>query len=359
MPDLRARGRVLRAQVPEGIFTLAIEADDVAAAAEHAAFADRCQPLLLHAVGGDAEEATWLRAELISQLDAMRGSAAAAGLGYLGALAGNQGGHPVMILLGITATPFAFPTGIDPASLLAAMLRGQYPGASVEEFDTACGVGVGIRRCEEAALPAPANQPVAFAAGISQALVPFPEAGLLGTVTGFCYSPTDIDVATVFTATIAHHMTVVPDELAAGLSGGHSDGDKLAVAGVQQAAARSWWLANNVAREPHANQVSLRQCRGRGQAATARPFGFDLPAAEADADAFGFPGENQRSSGISPEGDQAAQLIPGVAIAQHLGVVDQYHARSAEGAKRCCQLFPTKRRRIERLQDPRCTGEVA
>ena len=39
--------------------------------------------------------------------------------------------------------------------------------------------------------------------------MPFPEAGLLGTVTGFCFSPDDIDVATVFTATIAHRMTVV------------------------------------------------------------------------------------------------------------------------------------------------------
>ena len=31
----------------------------------------------------------------------------------------------------------------------------------------------------------------------------------LGTVTGFCFNPDDIDVATVFTATIAHRMTVV------------------------------------------------------------------------------------------------------------------------------------------------------
>jgi hypothetical protein len=306
MPDLPAQGRVLRAQVPEGIFTLAVEADDIAAAAEHAAFADRCRPLLLGAVGGDPEEATWLRAELIGQLEAMRSSAAADGLGYLGALAGNQGGRPVMILLAIAATPFVFPTGIDPASLLAAMLRAQYPGAAVEEFDTARGAGVGIRRCEEAALPAPAGHPVTIAAGISQALVPFPEAGLLGTVTGFCYSPADIDVATVFTATIAHHMTVVPDGLAAGLPGGHGNGDKLPVTGVQQAAARPWRLADKVAREPHSDQVSLGQRRGRSQAAAPGPFGFDLPTAEANADALGFPGEDQRPSGITPEGDQAA-----------------------------------------------------
>ena len=39
--------------------------------------------------------------------------------------------------------------------------------------------------------------------------MPFPEAGLLGTVTGFCFSPDDIDVATVFTAAIAYRITVV------------------------------------------------------------------------------------------------------------------------------------------------------
>src|ERR1700722_13724251 len=98
MPDVPARGGVLRAPVPDGIFTLAIEADDAAAAAEHAAFADRCRPLLLRAVGGDADEAAWLRAELIGQLGAMRRTAAVSGLGYLGALAGGQGGRLAGIL---------------------------------------------------------------------------------------------------------------------------------------------------------------------------------------------------------------------------------------------------------------------
>jgi hypothetical protein len=209
MPDVPAGHWTLRASVPEGIFTLAIEADDAAAAAEHAAFADRCQPLLLRSVGGDAEEAVWLRTELIGQLAALRETVAADGLGYLGALAGDQGGRPVLILLGIAAAPIALPHGIDPASLLAAMLRRQYPGAAVEEFPTAHGVGVGVRRCAETALPGPADQPSAIAAGISQAFVPFPEAQLLGTVTGFCFTPADIDVATVFTATIAYHLTVV------------------------------------------------------------------------------------------------------------------------------------------------------
>jgi hypothetical protein len=329
MPDVPVRGCALRARVPEGIFTLAVEAGDEAAAAEHAAFADRCRPLLLHAVGGDAEEAVWLRAELIGQLDAMRRTAAASGLGYLGAMAGDRDERPVLILLGIAAAPFAFPAGIDPASLLAAMLRGQYPGAAVEEFATARGTAVGLRRCEETALPAPADRPLAITAGISQALVPFPEAGVLGTVTGFCYSPADIDVATVFTATIAHHLTVVPDGPVTVLLGWHGHGDQRAVAGVQQAAARARRLADQVAREPQADQVPLGQRGRRGQAAAPGPFGFNLPAAEADADALGFPGENQRPPGVSPEGDEAAQFASGVAIAQDLGVVDQHNPRSA------------------------------
>ena len=54
MPELSAGGWLLRAPVPEGIFTLAIEADDATATAVHAAFADRCQPLLRQAAGGGA-----------------------------------------------------------------------------------------------------------------------------------------------------------------------------------------------------------------------------------------------------------------------------------------------------------------
>ncbi len=211
MPDVPAGGWLLRAEVPEGIFTLAVEANDVAAAAEHATFADRCQPLLRRAVGDDAAEAEWLRAELIGQLGSLRQQVAASGLGYLGALAGEQGGRPALIVLGITATPMEFPDGIDPASLLAAMLRRQYPGAAVEEFPTAQGVGAAIRRCEAICLSSgnAGTDSLTIDAGVSQALVPFPEAGLLGTITGFCFTPADIDVATVFTATIAHHLTVV------------------------------------------------------------------------------------------------------------------------------------------------------
>ena len=115
------------------------------------------------------------------------------------------------MLLGIAAAPLEVPDGISPASLLAALLRHHYPDAQIEEFPTAHGHGVGIRRCGELPLPAagPDGEPLRIDTGISQALVPFPEAGLLATVTGFCFTPDDIDLATVFTATIAHRMTVV------------------------------------------------------------------------------------------------------------------------------------------------------
>lgn len=195
--------------MPDGTFTLAVEADDTAAANEHAAFADKCQPVL--DPEADPEQAGRLKAEVISQLGSLRRAVAASGLGYLGALAGRHHDRTALVLLGIAAAPMEFPDGIDPLSLVAVMLGRQYPGAVVEEFVTADGVGVGIRRCEGLPLPlaAPEGQPVTVEAGISQALVPFPDAGLLGTVTGFCFSDDDIDLATVFTATIAHGMTVI------------------------------------------------------------------------------------------------------------------------------------------------------
>lgn len=145
-------------------------------------------------------------------LGALRQAIAASGLGYLGALAGEHDGRPALILLGIAAMPLELPGSIDPPSLLAAALRGQYPGAAVEEFSTDRGVGVGIRRCEAIRLLSGGadGERLTIDAGISQALVPFPGAGLLGTVTGFCCTPADIDIATVFTATIAYNMTVIP-----------------------------------------------------------------------------------------------------------------------------------------------------
>ncbi len=151
------------------------------------------------------------RGALLEQLSAARQIVAAGGLGYLGALAGEVDGRTRLVLLGIAAAPFEVPDGIRPTSLLAALLRHHYPGANVEEFPTAHGEGVGIRRSGELPLPGrvPDTEPLTIDTGISQGLVLFPEAGLLGTVTGFCFGPDDIDVATVFTATIAHRMTVV------------------------------------------------------------------------------------------------------------------------------------------------------
>jgi hypothetical protein len=116
------------------------------------------------------------------------------------------------MLLGIAAAPLEPPEGIDTASLLAAMLRHSYPEASalIEEFQTDHSQAVGVRRCDELTLPFPGpdGQPARIDTGISQAMVIFPEARLLGVVTGFCFDPDDIDLTTVFTAAIAHRMRV-------------------------------------------------------------------------------------------------------------------------------------------------------
>ncbi len=72
----------------------------------------------------------------------------------------------------------------------------------------------GTRRCAEfhGSFGRHDVQPVRTDAVISQALVPFPGAGLLGMVTGFWLNDQDIDVATVFTATTAHRMKVIPHD---------------------------------------------------------------------------------------------------------------------------------------------------
>jgi hypothetical protein len=213
MPDVpTALGWALRAWVPEGALTLAVEADDATAAAEHAAFAGRCLPVLttLQEPAPDesqtAEDPEQLRAGIAAQLATLRQAVSGTGLGYLGVLTGEHEGRPAMILLGIAGTPQAFPDSIDPASLMAAMLKEQYPGAAVEEFTTDTGVGVGIRRCESYPLPSGEQ---ALNAGVSQALVPFPEATLLATVTGLSFPAEAIDVATVFTATMAYRLSLV------------------------------------------------------------------------------------------------------------------------------------------------------
>jgi hypothetical protein len=213
MPDIpTAPGRVLRAWVPQGALTLAAGANDATAAAEHAAFASRLLPALaaLQESVPDgfqiAEDPEQLRAGIAAQLATLRQAVSGTGLGYLGVLTGEHEGRPAMILLGIAGTPQAFPDSIDPASLMTAMLKERYPSAAVEEFTTDTGVGVGIRRCESYPLPSGGQ---VLNAGVSQALVPFPEAALLATVTGLSFPAEAVDVATVFTATMAYRLSLV------------------------------------------------------------------------------------------------------------------------------------------------------
>ena len=197
-------GWTLRADVPDGIFTLAIEADDETAAAEHAAFADRALPLLTRAdPGADPER---LRSSVIEQLSSLRRAVAGSGVGYLGAVAGQDGERVSLVLLSVTGTQATYPPGIDPAPALAAKMREQYPEADVEEFETPAGSAVGLRRLE---LMPGLPEGYEVAAGVAQAVVPFPDAGLLGTVTGYSYAARDIDSAAVLTAVTACRMRAV------------------------------------------------------------------------------------------------------------------------------------------------------
>jgi hypothetical protein len=216
----------LQTIVPDGIFTLAIESDEAAAAAEHAAFADRALPVIA-AQQPDADLGS-LRESVIAQLASLRRMVAETGLSYLGVVAGELKGRAALILLSIAASPMQFPSAIDPVSMLASILTHKYPGAAVEEFATAGGLAVGIRRCDEIFLPvsgiarsagvdeatlaaAAGSDEVRLDTGVSQALVPFPEAGMLASITGYCLNANDVDVATVFTAIIAYRMTAVSD----------------------------------------------------------------------------------------------------------------------------------------------------
>jgi hypothetical protein len=90
--------------------------------------------------------------------------------------------------------------------VLAAKLREQYPEADVEEFETPTGNAVGLRRLE--LMPGlPEGHEVA--AGVAQAFVPFPDAGLLGAIIGYSYAAKDIDTAAVLTAVMACRMRAV------------------------------------------------------------------------------------------------------------------------------------------------------
>jgi len=140
-------------------------------------------------------------AELAGQLTGLRDSVADAGIGYLGVIAAERADRTTVIVLAIAVVAMEFPAGTDPAALVAAMLRREYPRAAVEVFGTASGTAVGMQRRESRN---------GRDGGVSQALVPFGDAGLVGAVTGFCLDAADLEMAMVFTATIAHRMRAVP-----------------------------------------------------------------------------------------------------------------------------------------------------
>jgi hypothetical protein len=139
--------------------------------------------------------------ELACHSPVLRDTVEDAGVAYLGVVAGARDDRAAVIVLAIAITVMEFPAGTDPASLVAATLRREYPLAVIEEFATASGTGVGMQRRE---------RDRGSGAAVSQVLVPFAGAGLLGAVTGFCFDAEDVEMAMVLTAAIAHRMRVVP-----------------------------------------------------------------------------------------------------------------------------------------------------
>jgi hypothetical protein len=149
--------------------------------------------------------------ELASRVSELRDTVTVAGVGYLGVIAAERDGRAAVVVVAIAATAMEFPAGTDPAGLVAAMLRREYPQAVVEEFATVSGTGVGMQRFDRRDGPFGMNgRDRDRDAGVAQALVPFADAGLLAAVTGFCSSAADLDVARVLTAMIAGRMRVVP-----------------------------------------------------------------------------------------------------------------------------------------------------
>ncbi len=192
---------LLHFEVPDDFVSLAAELDEEAAAAEHAKFVDAVlRPGAPPAV----------RAQMLAQLAAARIALIGGGIRYFCMAGGNVDGRQVLLMVGIAVTPFPRAEGEEPRGLLARMLREQYPqdAALVEEFGTEYGPGVGLRRAETLPFPVPGGQPLQIDTGVAQAIIHFLDAGAAGVVTGYCFSPRDIDTAAVTVALIARRMTI-------------------------------------------------------------------------------------------------------------------------------------------------------
>jgi hypothetical protein len=142
---------------------------------------------------------------MLGQLAAARRMLQDGGASWLGLTAGPRAGRWSLMLISITATPFDPPAGINPAQILAAMLRARYPAgtALTEEFRTPAGPAAGIRRAGSLDLHG-----TALPTGIAQALVAYPGPGALGVISGICLHPDDLDPVAVLVAGIAARMTI-------------------------------------------------------------------------------------------------------------------------------------------------------
>lgn len=138
---------------------------------------------------------------------------------WLGASAAQVGGRHALMLVSITVTAFAWPSGGAANSggavneMLGARLRARYPepGTLVEEFITQAGhPAVRMRRMATEDVD---NRQVP--AGEAQALIAYPEPGALAVVSGACFHPDDIDAAAALVTEIATRLTVTTTAAAA------------------------------------------------------------------------------------------------------------------------------------------------
>lgn len=189
-------------EVPDDLLSLAVELDEEAAAAAHAAFLDERLT--------DTAPAE-LRQQALAQLAAARQDLINGQVRYFGLASAELDGRWVMCLFGVSVVAFAVPEQFHPANLLAGVLRHQdlEDGALIEEFETPYGPAVGVRRADVLTVPASGSGwPQRIDTGAAQALVAFGELELVGVVSGYCLNLEDIDLTTAIVGVIAHTLNI-------------------------------------------------------------------------------------------------------------------------------------------------------
>lgn len=187
-------------EVPDDLFSLAVECDDAEAAAAHAAFLDEHLP---------ADAPAEVRPQALAQLAAIRRELIDGQVRYLGLASADIDGHWVLCLFGVSVATFWIRDVVHPGNLLAAVLGHQLEPeqALIEEFDTPHGPAVGVRRAEVLTVPQ-TDPPRQVDTGAAQVVVMFPVLDVVGVVSGFCLDLDDIDLTAAVVGQIAHTLVI-------------------------------------------------------------------------------------------------------------------------------------------------------